>query len=233
MLRPSRDCKKSHLLDLKLLAYSYLFYANMISVGAFYMYFDYMARRGPHTVPNPVPADDDGTRTFPAGYSASQLIGAWNWGLNSGNLGSDEIQAANVASSIFYVAIVTGQIFHLLSIRRKSPYCVDSIMGTGKYLAATTDQNQRQYVLLRLLDEMSHMPWQIQWPIVFAWIGAVVVAVIVTSVSVFQQYCGTGAVPALYWGMGFGFGALWFAVAEVRKWLIVLFPLSVGTKIAW
>ena len=102
-------------------------------------------------------------------------------------------------------------------------------MGTGKYLAAA-DQDQRQYVLLRLLDEISR---QIQWPIVFAWIGAVFVAVIVTSVPVFQQYCGTGAVPALYWGMGFGFGVLWFAVAEVRKWLIVLFPLSVGRKIAW
>jgi sodium/potassium-transporting ATPase subunit alpha len=86
-----RDIKKNPLVDFTLVGYSYLFYGTLQSLAAFVNYFLYMSQRGPlNTVQNPIPADDDGSTSFPVGYSGHQLVGAWNWGLNSGNLGTDQ-----------------------------------------------------------------------------------------------------------------------------------------------
>lgn len=228
MSSPPRDIKNKRLLDWQIILYSYMFYANMMSVGAFYNYFHYMYYRGPvGGVPTPVPVDDEGDRQFPAGYSPEQLLGAWNWGLNEGELGEDEVAAANVASTVFFVALVTAQMFHLLSVRRKTPYFCDSILGTGKY---TADERP---VALRLWDEMCDIPRNIQTHIIAAWVGSGLIAVVVSYGPLFNQYCGTGPVPALYWGMGYGWALLWFVMGEIRKWLFILFPNSTFAKCAW
>jgi len=245
MKKPPRDLKKHRLLDMKLVAYSYLFYANITSIGCFYTYFIYMADRGnTRAVPNPVPADDDGQRVFPAGYRVDQLMHAWNWGLDTGNLGKDEVAAANVGSTIFYVVILTAQMGHLLSIRRKTPYFYDAIMNTkasekqynaltttGENEAARASEVSDKNVLFRIWDELRNS--EIRWPIVAAWVGAILTAMFWEYVPVFQKYCGTAPVPGKYWGIAIGWSLLWFVVAEIRKWLVFLFPDSWIGKTAW
>ena len=67
LAEPPRDLRTSNLVDLKLIGYSYLFYGTVQSIGSFIIYFMYMNERGVHDVPSPIPLDDDGSRTFPAG----------------------------------------------------------------------------------------------------------------------------------------------------------------------
>ena len=139
LLIPPRDVKKSHLVNFSLIAYAYLFYANMICVGAFYNYFDYMRTRGSvSSIPDPIPSDDDpfrtpsagGVRTFPAGYTSSQLLFAWTWNAHPDSpLGKDQLSAVNAASSVYFVTVVIAQMGHLLSIRTKTPYFAEEIMG--------------------------------------------------------------------------------------------------------
>lgn len=235
MRKPPRDVKKSRLFDLNLVCYAYFFYANLLSVGAFYNYFHYMASRGDtRAVPSPVPADDDGTRVFPAGYRLSQLIFAWNWGLNQNNLGADEVAAANVGSSLFYVTIVVGQMGHLLSIRRKTPYFYDAIMQTEESkltLHSSAKGVDDRNVLMRMYDELRCSA--VQWPVLAAWCGTILTANFFNYIPVFQQYCGTGVVPGKYWGMAVGWAVLWFTVAEIRKWIVVLYPESFIGRHAW
>lgn len=256
MLKKPRDVKKKRLFDLPLVCYAYFFYANLSSIGAFYTYFTYMASRGDTgAVPTPIPEDDDGQRMFPAGYKTSQLLFAWNWGLNSDALGSDESAAANVGSSIFYICIVVAQMGHLISIRRKTPYFFDAIMNTDTCKKLTRevvygssnnptktlqdDQNNDaaihtpdRNVLLRMWDEISHS--EIQFPIIAAWCGSILTVNFFNYVPIFQDYCGTAAVPGRFWGIAIGWSVLWFTVAEIRKWLIFLFPESTFAKaVAW
>jgi len=249
MKQPPRDIKKNRLLDANLVVYSYLFYANCISIGAFYNYFMYMASRGDtRAVPSPVPADDDGQRMFPAGYRSSQLIFAWNWELDSGNLGADEMAASAVGSSLFYITIACGQIAHLLSLRRKTPYFWDAIMNTkpanSQYNQVARVENGEtavvantefvpsdKHVLLRMWDEL--ITSEIRWPIVAAVLGSILTQNFFNYVSVFQKYCGTGAVPGRFWGYAIGWSLLWFVVAEIRKWIVFLYPNSYIGRHAW
>jgi sodium/potassium-transporting ATPase subunit alpha len=225
MLKPPRDLKKSRLLDLKLVFYSYLFYANLISIGSFYNYFIYMASRGnTRAVPDPVPSDDNGNLQFPAGYRSGQLLFAWNWGSDSGNLGADETAAAKVGSSVFYITIVCGQMGHLLSIRRKTPYFYDAIM-------ATQPGSENKNIFVRIWEEISTS--EIRFPVLAAWTGAVCTTFILNDIKFFQDDCGTGVVPGRFWGMAIGWSILWFIIAEIRKWLIFLFPESIIAKTAW
>ena len=222
MLEPPRDLKKKRLLDVKILAYSFLFYGSMMTIGTFYTYFHYMAHRGPlGGVPTPVPSDDDGRRSFPAGYSASQLVGAWNWGADSGNLGTDETNAANTASSVYFVCLAVGQMGHLISIRRKVPYFYSAIVeGKGE-----------GNVFQRIWQELLQSPPRV--PIVIAMVLSVLTINFFNEIPILQQTCGTGSVPALYWGMAFGWSLVYFIVAEIRKWIIVLYPNSWIAKTDW
>lgn len=220
MKEKPRDTKNSRLATFKLIGYSYFFYGNMGSFGAFFNYFHYMANRGPMNVPTPVPSDDNGTLSFPSGYSPSQLLFAWNWGSNSNNLGADETNAANIASSVFFVALIVSQMGHLLSIRRKSPYFSDAIMGTGGGGVAA-----------RVCAELKEsIP---RYEIVLAMCLSALTANFFIEIPLLQNACGTGSVPALYWGMAFGWSALWFMLGEIRKWIILLFPNSWVAKTAW
>lgn len=227
MDRPPRDVKNMRLIDLKLLLYSYMFYANAMSIGAFYMFFHYMFYRGPHNLANPVPVDDDGTRSFPMGYVPSQLIFAWNWAVNDNALGEDMVEAANVGSSIFFVALVVAQLGHVLSVRRKTPYFVEAVLGLKQYA-----EDARPWYL-RVWSEILTIPYNMPWHIIYAWVGSTVIAIIVVHGPLFNENCGTGPVPPLYWGMAFGFSLLWFVLGEIRKWYIVLFPASWMAAVAW
>lgn len=144
MSLPPRDLKKEPLVRWQLIAYSYLFYGTLESIVSSVAYIMYMNSRGPHMVPNPVPADDRGDGSFPAGYSPLQLVFAWNWGVDAqtddyqmqtGNLGTDnDVNASLTASSVFFfiVLIVVCQWGHLISVRRSSPYFSDCILDTQK-----------------------------------------------------------------------------------------------------
>ena len=140
MTLPPRNLKTEPLVPWSLISYSYLFYGTLESIAAFAAYFMYMSGRGPHIVPNPVPADDDGTRTFPAGYPPEELIFAWNWqndaasnsGSATGNLGMDNTKASITASSVFFIVLIVCQWGHLVSVRRHSPYFSDSILDTRR-----------------------------------------------------------------------------------------------------
>jgi sodium/potassium-transporting ATPase subunit alpha len=116
-----RDRSVTPLVPYSLVIYSYAFYATLQSFGTFVDYFIYMYERGPRDLPNPLPADDDGGFSFPAGYMPQQLLGAWNWALDGGNLGSDMVSASSTGSSVFFTAMIVAQWGHLLSIRRQEP----------------------------------------------------------------------------------------------------------------
>ena len=40
------------------------------------------------------------------GYRIGQLMGAWNWGADSNNFGSDETDALNIASTVYYMSLL-------------------------------------------------------------------------------------------------------------------------------
>ena len=59
MTEAPRDPIKTPLVVMPLVAYSYLFYGTLESIGSFVVYLAYMRDRGPMSVPSPIPADDD------------------------------------------------------------------------------------------------------------------------------------------------------------------------------
>ena len=75
---------------------------------------------------------------------------------------------------------------------------------------------------------------KVRWTVVCAWVGSVVVALVFTEVEFLHRTCGTGSVPAVYWGYAFGWSALFFAFGEVRKWMFYCYPNSALAKLlAW
>ena len=46
------------------------------------------------------------------------------------------------------------------------------------------------------------------------------------QVPAVQLVCGTAALPPPYWGIAIGWSAAIFALAEVRKWALFLWPKS-------
>jgi len=219
MREPPRDLKRQRLVDLNLFLYSYLFYGNLISISCFFAFFSYMESRGPTDVlPHHLPDDDNGLRSFPVGYRPSQLIGAWTWGSNSNNLGTDQNNAVTVGQSVYYVTIVVCQMGHLLSIRKKQPYFYDAIMKLYKGEAVNWTKE--------IKDNLPTLA------VVMAWLGAIFSALLFTEVPAIQTSCLTASVPAEYWGMAFGWSALWFLTGEFRKWMIIIFPDTIG-RFAW
>lgn len=215
-----RNIKTCRLVDWKIILYSFLFYGNMEAIGAFLNYFLYMYERGPvNRIANPIPIDDDGTVKFPIGYLPKQLIGAWNWGLNSNNLGDDEIKAAATGSSVFFVTLVVCQMGHLLAIRRKTPYFSDSLKNFQ-----SIDGN----LIQRMWQEVSF-----EKRIIFAWIGSILVANFFNEIPQVQIHVGAGSVPGRYWGIAIGWSILIFMINEMRKWIVFLYPKSFISKIAW
>ena len=161
--------------------------------------------------------------TLTLGYSAGQLVFAWKWGLSGGTLASDQLNAAITGSSVFFITLVVGQAGHLLSIRIKTPYYAAAITGTGDYsnLACWARLQlavQRTRPLTRLLA---------------AWTGALATALIITEVSALQHLCGTGSVPAVNWGYAIGWSIGCFMIAEIRKWLIYIYPNSCIGRTDW
>lgn len=223
MKDPPRDLKTSRLVNWQLICYAYLFYGTMQSVGSFINYFLYMSERGPtHEISGPVPYDDQGQYDFPVGYRPSQLINAWNWGGNTGDLGSDETAAANQASSVFFVTLIVTQWGHLLAIRRKTPYF------SAAYLNV---EGSKDSFFVRLWKEIiSSRPIP---RILMAWAGAALVANLFNETPTIQVACGTSSVPGRYWGIAIGWSILCFSVNEVRKWIVLIFPDSWVAKVSY
>jgi sodium/potassium-transporting ATPase subunit alpha len=211
MQQSPRDVKKTRLVDFRLIAYAYLFVGNIQSLGSFILWFSYMKQRGPTgLVPNPLPVDDGSySAPFPLGYLPSQLTFAFNFGVGSGNLATDELAAGTTASSVFYVTLIVSQLAHLLSIRRsETPYFSDlrGFNSWSEFFAA--------------LPAHFIPPAAILW----AWAGAIATALILTEVPAIQQLVGTDHVPGTYWGYAFAWAALVFVLLEARKWFVYLFP---------
>lgn len=238
MTEPPRDPKKQPLVDMRLVGYSYLFYGTLESISSFVVYFVYMAARGPtNSIPNPIPADDDGyvnatpTRTFPSGYTMQQLTGAWNWGANPHLLGTDESNAAAQASSVFFVVLIVCQWGHLISIRRRSPYFSDAIMGTNQPTSANPSGYKESSLCTRVYHELLDSTPSL-W-IVGAIVISALIGIIFTEIPLLWQYCGTAHVPPQYWGMAIGFSFGVFTIGEIRKWIILLYPQSMIGRTAW
>lgn len=188
MLEKPRDFKKERLVTPNLIVYSYLFYGTIQSVGSFINYFLYMSERGPtNELTGPLPSSYNGNITFPIGYLPGQLVGAWNFGVNTGtnpDLYNDENAAQATASSVFFVTLIVSQMGHLLTIRRKSPYFSDAVMG----------KVGEGGLLNRLWFEVKTS--KLVRPILYSWIGSVVIANIFIEIPAVQAACGTGSVPA-------------------------------------
>ena len=230
MFEKPRDIRNTRLVNFYLIGYSYLFYGTLECLGAFLNYFLYMSERGPtHIVPDPLPLVDDypavANVAYPIGYTPGQLTFAWKWEGNTDDaLSLDEARAAAVASSVFFVTLVVCQWGHLFTIRRKTPYFYESIMNLGKY----ADQGT---ILMRCRMEL--LDSEIRIPIVLAWIGALLIALIFTEIPAVQAACYTGSVPGKYWGIAIGWSILIIFLNEIRKWLILLYPDSIIGKTAW
>ena len=220
MKKMPRNTKTEPLVTFKLVGYSYFFYTILQTVGMFYIYFRYMYERGPRNdLGTELPADDDGSLTFPIGYRAKQLLGAWNWGL-SDNLGADEIAAANVGSSVFFTAMIIMQWGHFACIRRNTPYFSDAIMNTS---------HSSDSLFVRLWKELLASPPRWQYFLAIG-LGACV-ANLFNEVPAVHEPCASGSVPGRYWGMSIGWSLVAFLIGEIRKWFILLYPNSVLTKI--
>ena len=58
MAAPPRNVATTRLVTAPLIAYGYLFYGTLQSIGSFIIWFVYLANRGSMNLPNPLPADD-------------------------------------------------------------------------------------------------------------------------------------------------------------------------------
>jgi len=221
---PPRDLKKSRLVTWRLICYAYLWYGNLQSVGSFINYFDYMAGRGnDRALPDPLPTDDStGPYQYPAGYRPAQLIFAWNFegGSATSPLYLDETAAANVASSVFFVTLIVCQMGHVMSIRRKTPYFSDAILGEGD--GGVWNRLWKKILSIRPI-----------YRILLAWSAAVVIANIFNEIPAVQSACGTGSVPARNWGIAIGWSFLVFLLDQCRKWIVILYPKSIVAKLSW
>ena len=166
-------------------------------------------------MPSPLPADDDTVivnnplATFPAGYTAEQLMAAWNWltSSSSGNLYTDENAAATVASSVFYTVLSVTQMAHLLSIRRTNPYFCECFAQ-----GMTAGERWRAFLAA----------WRPRPTIILSWCWSILVINALNEGPALQSLCGTGSVPPLYWGMAIGWAGLLFVLMEARKWVLYL-----------
>jgi sodium/potassium-transporting ATPase subunit alpha len=205
IVHPPPHYTTARLLDFKMLCYSYLFYGNMVALGAFINYFLYVASRGDtRSVPNHVPTHMNSV-SLPAGYRIDQLVFAWNFGTDNGAYGRDQIAALETASSIFYLTVVIAQLGQLLSIRREKPYFYDVIMT-------------------RTLS--TRCPLVVQWQVVCAHVVSIATVVLFLYTPLLNKCCHTMPVSGRWWGLAVGWSVLWFVVAEGRKWLIALNPNS-------
>lgn len=234
MFEPPRNIRTTRLVNLNLIAYSYLFYGTLESIGAFLNYFLYMGERGPtRMVPDPLPLIDDypalADVSYPIGYTADQLLFAWKWQGNTDDaLSLDEASAAAVASSVFFVTLVVCQWGHLFTVRRKTPYFYESILNRDEYAdqgRTTTTIGERMWK--ELLDSKPRLP------IILAWMGALLILLIFTEIPAVQAACYTGSVPGKYWGIAIGWSILIVFLNEIRKWVVLLYPDSIVGKTAW
>jgi hypothetical protein len=156
---------------------------------------------------------------------------AWKWGLQPDTpLGEDEVSAANIGSSIFFMTLVVGQMGHIMSIRRKMPYCYDSLAGVHREATWNAFKTLDFACLWRNIQENGA---QFPWHILYAWCGSIATIFFFTSIPAISDACSTGVVPGRFWGLAIGWSVLWFVVGEIRKWIIVLFPDSFIAKTAW
>jgi sodium/potassium-transporting ATPase subunit alpha len=216
-----RNPTKNPLVTMKLICYSYFFMTIIQAIGQVYNYFLYMSERGPlNHLPTLLPADDDGSLSFPMGFYPDQLIGAWNWALDGGALGTDMVSAANSGSSVFFTTMVVAQWAHFISIRRKRPYFSDSILNVAR-----SPDNVLVRVGKELLASTPLLP-----NVVSILLGAAVVNLF-NEGSFLQTACATGSVSGRYWGVAFGFGVVVILAGEIRKWVIMLFPQSILARL--
>jgi len=184
----------------------------------------------------------------------------------------DQLRAANVGSSVYFVTVVVVQMGHLLSVRTKVPYfaslfcaccraapaaaatAVDSEEGSvmaeeakdartaaAPARPASAEQASAAVAAAAAAAAQPAAPGfvatvvhKVRWTVVCAWIGSVVTALIFTQVEFINRTCGTGPVPAKYWGYAFAWSIAIFCVGECRKWLFHLYPESaLAKRLAW
>jgi magnesium-transporting ATPase (P-type) len=139
----------------------------------------------------------------------------WEWELwHSTPTKEDEFVTWKTVSTVYMVTIVVAQMAHLVSIRRKRPYFYSEVMGAVEGLC-------------RCSACVSH------WPTTYAILGSAIILVVFLYVPLFNAYCRTAPVSPDFWGLAVAWAVLWFVLAEVRKWVIALYPHSWVGRLAW
>eukprot|EP01034_Spumella_vulgaris_P037232 gene37232-45940_t len=154
MAKPPRSMRHIRLIDFSLLAYSYMFYGNLVALGCFINYFMYMSSRGSISALRgiTIPAEFESDK-LPLGYRLDQLLFAWKFGADIHSpYGQDQLNAWIEASNVYFLTIVMAQLGQVLSVRHSKPYFYHTVMNHG-----------------RLWDEC-----RIQWPIVYAWMTSLI-----------------------------------------------------------
>lgn len=136
-------------------------------------------------------------------------------GYDSGDLGADQAAAARAASSVFFIALVTGQWGHLISIRRESPYFYDAIMNTSREEGSS---------FKRIYNELVES--KVRWQILLAIGLSAITANFFNEIPAIQATCGTASVNWKFWSLAVAFSAAYFVIGEIRKWIVVLLPSS-------
>lgn len=204
MLRPPRNTKTQRLVNFELISYGYFFYGSLESLACLFIYFLYMAQRGPL---------DDASST--RGYSASQLIQAWDSDLLHGD--DDKSRALIEASSVYFICAISCQWGHLCSVRKKRPYLYEAIM----------DPKHEGGALSKRIYSSIFPHGFIKRDVIFAILLSLLTGLFLTEVPAIQTTCRTTSVGAKWWGISLGLSTLIFVLGEVRKWILVLyFPLK-------
>lgn len=203
-----RDHRTTKLVDLQLVLSQYLVWGMVISFATFFNFLDFMLYRGP--VQPSIDVDNSNGAVF--GYSPSQLVLAWTWGSTS-----DQINAINAGSSVFFVTIVVCQLGNYMNVRRRmSPYMSD--------LQGVTWCEKALNALWYMVPTL---------PMLFTFVFEIGFALLVTETPALQAVFLTASVPARQWGIAFGFSFLLFAMSEAGKWIVFFHPSSVLRHIYW
>jgi hypothetical protein len=125
----------------------------------------------------------------------------------------NNLAAASVASSVFFVTLVTTQWGHLISVRRKTPYFSDAVLNKS---------NSDLPLSKRLLNELMNSRPPLR--VVIAIVLSALTANFFNEIPAVQVACSTGSVSYRYWGVAIGLSFGIFVIGEMRKWIILLFP---------
>jgi len=157
----------------------------------------------------------------------------------AGSIGTE--RAYDVAAAATSVLSTFPQMQHQFTIRAntgtlRNDKASMALSATAAAIAASDANRARQRtepsVVYNLLFDNDGNLLQIV-RILFAIVGSVLVAVVLTEGAAFHDLFYTYPVPLSYWFIGFACGCILFVLAELRKWIIFCFPGRFADMLQW